>query len=216
MTRSQKQKSEERRKSKNGCSDIGKQSGESMESVQKMLLNGQLTEWGLVTVSNRSTVHAVWHKRYCCVFFADRFAFSTLSLWHCWSVVRKSTRPVKLSDEVLVWFSVWSEVQIVCIWSSCNATVIPKPHHLLPDKSWLVLPFWYRLTQVFVEKRPLNGVVVVVVVVVVCWQVPVCTWCSTRKNTTTWTTRRRPVYTSSSTAGRKIVRSWSSTTIDAT
>jgi len=24
----------------------------------------------------------------------------------------------KLSDEVLVWLSVWSEVQIVCIWSS--------------------------------------------------------------------------------------------------
>jgi len=24
----------------------------------------------------------------------------------------------KLSDEVLLWLSVWSEVQIVCIWSS--------------------------------------------------------------------------------------------------
>ena len=24
----------------------------------------------------------------------------------------------KLSDEVLVWLSVWSEVHIVCIWSS--------------------------------------------------------------------------------------------------
>jgi len=24
----------------------------------------------------------------------------------------------KLSDEVLVWLSVWSEVQIVCIWST--------------------------------------------------------------------------------------------------
>jgi len=24
----------------------------------------------------------------------------------------------KLSDEVLVWLSVWSEVQIVCMWSS--------------------------------------------------------------------------------------------------
>ena len=30
-----------------------------------------------------------------------------------------SMRPVKkLTDEVLVWLSVWSEVQIVCIWSS--------------------------------------------------------------------------------------------------
>jgi len=24
----------------------------------------------------------------------------------------------KLSDEVLVWLSVWSEVQMICIWSS--------------------------------------------------------------------------------------------------
>ena len=28
---------------------------------------------------------------------------------------------------------------------------------LAPVKSRLVLPFWYRLTQVILEKRPLNG-----------------------------------------------------------
>jgi len=42
-------------------------------------------------------------------------------LRHCWLGVRKSTRPVKLSDDVLgwlLWLSVWSEVQIVYIWSS--------------------------------------------------------------------------------------------------
>ena len=38
-------------------------------------------------------------------------------LWHCWLGVRKSIWPVK-SDEVLVWLSVWSKVQIVCILSS--------------------------------------------------------------------------------------------------
>jgi len=27
-------------------------------------------------------------------------------LWHCWLGIRKSTRPVKLSDEVLAWLSV--------------------------------------------------------------------------------------------------------------
>ena len=32
-------------------------------------------------------------------------------------------------------------------------------------KSRLVLPFWYQLTQVILEKRPLNGYSVVVVVV---------------------------------------------------
>jgi len=31
---------------------------------------------------------------------------------------KKSTRPVKMSDEVLVWLSVWGEVQIVRMWSS--------------------------------------------------------------------------------------------------
>ena len=35
-------------------------------------------------------------------------------------VGRQEEHPVckKLSDEVLVWLSLWSKVQIVCIWSS--------------------------------------------------------------------------------------------------
>ena len=56
----------------------------------------------------------------------------------------------KLSDEVLVWLSVWTEVQIVCIWSSwCHC--IPKPHHLLPHLN----PDWFYLsgTEVVLEKR---------------------------------------------------------------
>ena len=39
----------------------------------------------------------------------------------CFEMVghQKSIRPVNnLIDEVLVWLSVWSEVQIVCMWSS--------------------------------------------------------------------------------------------------
>jgi len=49
--------------------------------------------------------------------------------------------------------SVWSEVQ-TCIWPSwcyCHSL------SLVSVKSWLVLPFWYRLTWVVPEKRPLNG-----------------------------------------------------------
>jgi len=44
------------------------------------------------------------------------FAFSALTLL----VRHQEEHPActKLSDKVLVWFSVWSEVQIVCIWSS--------------------------------------------------------------------------------------------------
>ena len=70
---------------------------------------------------------------------------------------RKSIRPVKMSDEVLVWLSVWSEVQIVRIRSSwCHCQPI-TPSSLAPFKSRLILSFWYRLTQVVLEKRPLNG-----------------------------------------------------------
>jgi len=47
----------------------------------------------------------------------------------------------KLSDDVLVWLSVWSEVQIVCIWSrGCHC--IQKPHHLLPHLN----PGWSYLS----------------------------------------------------------------------
>ena len=59
----------------------------------------------------------------------------------------------KQSGGVLAWLSVWSEVQ-TCIWPSwclCHSL------SLAPVKSRLVLPFWYRLTQAVLEKRPLNG-----------------------------------------------------------
>jgi len=69
---------------------------------------------------------------------------------------RKSIRPVeKMSDGVLVWLSAWSELQIVCIWSSwCHC--IPNPQSLASFKSRLVLPLWYQLTHVVLEKRLLN------------------------------------------------------------
>jgi len=58
---------------------------------------------------------------------------------------------------VLVWLSVWSEVQ-TCTWPSwcyCHSL------SLASVKSRLVLPFWYRLTWVVLEKGPLNGCVCV-------------------------------------------------------
>jgi len=58
---------------------------------------------------------------------------------------RKGIRPVKkLSCGVLVWLSVWSEMQ-TCIWPTwCHCHSLS----LASVKSWLVLPFWYRLTRV--------------------------------------------------------------------
>ena len=75
-------------------------------------------------------------------------------LWRCWLGSRKGIRPVKNRVVgVLAWLSVWSEVQ-TCIWPSwCHCHSLS----LAPIKSRLVLPFWYRLSQVVLEKRPLNG-----------------------------------------------------------
>jgi len=59
----------------------------------------------------------------------------------------------KLSGEVLAWLSVWSEMQMICIWSSfCRC----HPVISCSSKIHNGLPFWYRLTEVVLEKRPLN------------------------------------------------------------
>ena len=67
----------------------------------------------------------------------------------------------KLSGVVLAWLSVWREVQ-TCIWPNwchCHSSL-----SLASVKSRLVLPFWYRLTWVVLEKWPLNRCVCVSVV----------------------------------------------------
>ena len=66
----------------------------------------------------------------------------------------------KLSDEVLVWLSVWSKVQTVCIWSSTYHCHPKTPQSLDSFKSRLVLPFWYWLTQVVRKKGYKTDVVV--------------------------------------------------------
>jgi len=52
--------------------------------------------------------------------------YVALTLW----VGHQEEHPAckKLTDGVLVWLSVWSEVQMICIWS--NWCTLP-PHHLL-------------------------------------------------------------------------------------
>ena len=53
---------------------------------------------------------------------------------------------------MLVWLSVWSEVHVVQLMPLHPQTL----SSLASFESRLVLPFWYRLTQVVLEKRPLN------------------------------------------------------------
>ena len=77
-------------------------------------------------------------------------AFSALTLLVGWQEGHPACK--KLSGRVLAWLSVWSEVQ-TCIWPSwCHCHSLS----LAPLKSRLVLPFWYRLTRVVPDKRPLN------------------------------------------------------------
>ena len=90
-------------------------------------------------------------------------AFSALTLL----VGRQEGHPAckKLSSGVLAWLSVWIEMQ-TCIWPSwCHCHSLS----LASVKSRLVLPFWYRLTRVVPDKRPLNGCVCVREEIIVCY-----------------------------------------------
>jgi len=92
----------------------------------------------------------------------------------------------KLSDEVLVWLSVWSKVQ-TCIWPSwCHCLSLS----LASVKSRLVLPIWYRLTWVVPEKGPVNGCVCVCVCILhmCCKNNRTCTeiWSAISTSATGW------------------------------
>ena len=75
-----------------------------------------------------------------------------------WFGVRKSIRPVKMSDKVFVRLSVWIEVQIVCIYVPTDAAVIPQPSHLLTHLNLDCFTFLVPLyTGCLGKKKPLIG-----------------------------------------------------------
>jgi len=110
--------------------------------------------WNRSGLVHRSTV-TLWLNCFNCGLVVQLFDFSDLTLLFGWQEGHPACK--KLSDEVLMWLSVWSEVQIVCILSRWCHWYPKTPQSLASFKSRLVLPFWYRLTQVVLEKRPLNG-----------------------------------------------------------
>ena len=78
-------------------------------------------------------------------------AFSALTLL----VGQQEGHPAckNLCGGVLAWLSALSEVQ-TCVWPSwCHCHSLS----LASVKSRLVSPFWYQLTRVVPDKRPLNG-----------------------------------------------------------
>ena len=78
-------------------------------------------------------------------------------VWHCWLGIRKSIWLVKIKS--------WGVGVVICLerGADCLHMVQLMPLHpktpssLASFKSRLVLPFWYRLAQVVLEKRPLSG-----------------------------------------------------------
>ena len=95
-------------------------------------------------------------------FFAFLAYFFSVLCLQCfdtvgWAAGRAYGLQKKQSGGVLVWLSVWSKVQ-TCIWPSwCHCHSLS----LALVKSRLVLPFWYRLTWIVLEKVLLNGCVCV-------------------------------------------------------
>jgi len=69
--------------------------------------------------------------------------------WHCWLGGRKGIRPVKN----------WAGAGVViCLERGADLHMAQlMPLSLASVKSRLVLPFWYRLTWVVLDKGPLNG-----------------------------------------------------------
>jgi len=108
--------------------------------------------------------HFLWRVFYSCEMLHEscriylhiswflRFAFSALMLLVGQQEGHLTCK--NLSVEVLACLPVWSEVQMICIWSSwCRCHPIISYCHKIQNG----LPFWCRLTQVVLEKRPLIG-----------------------------------------------------------
>ena len=81
--------------------------------------------------------------------------------WHQLDHMHLQSAPLfsQITTATLAWLFVWSEMQ-TCIWPSwCHCHSLS----LASVKSRPVLLFWYRLTQVVLEKGPLNVCVCVCV-----------------------------------------------------
>ena len=79
-------------------------------------------------------------------------------LWRCWLGIRKSIWPAK-NWVMRCWCGYLSGARCrLFAYGPADATASKKtPSSLASLKSRLVLPFWYQLTEVVLEKRPLNG-----------------------------------------------------------
>ena len=100
-----------------------------------------------------------WPLLYLCkMSFAFKVTAVPSVLWRCWLGGRKSIRPVKLSGGCWRGFCLERGADLHSLWPSwCHCHSLS----LASVKARLVLPFWYRLTQVALDKGLLNGCVCV-------------------------------------------------------
>ena len=87
--------------------------------------------------------------------------------WHCWLGVRKSIQAVK-NWVMRCWrgYLFWAR----CKWFAYGPTDATATRSSLASlKSRMVWPFWCRLTQAVLEKRPLNGCLSVLLMLMGYW-----------------------------------------------
>jgi len=117
--------------------------------------------WSLPEITQiRSCVMKLWEVK------CNGLVFGPPCLWCChlkWAFavfLPECKAEANVSFILSLNLSVWSEVQMICIWFSwCQC----QPIISCSSKIQNGLPFWCRLTEVVPEKRPLNGCSVVVV-----------------------------------------------------
>ena len=88
------------------------------------------------------------------VAYKRMYANSPSVLWYCWLVARKSIQTVKIER--------WGVGVLICLergayYGPTDAKDSETPSSLVSIKSRLVLPFWYRLARVVLEKKLLHG-----------------------------------------------------------
>ena len=125
----------------------------TLSTVQRMPSDGaSISSSRCLAISTSRKFDFTWKK----IELNYTRSFSALMLL----VVQQEEHPARktLSDEVLAWLSVWSEVQMICIWSSwCHCHPIISCFVKIQNGSAFLVP----ATQVVLEKRPLNGCSVV-------------------------------------------------------
>jgi len=127
------------------CTHLCSHSGRATQWWWCLEWEGELSEGNNLGMLD---IVSVICKRAAVMWLLSTVTVVTSVLRHCWLGGKKGIQPVKkLSDGVLVWLSVWSEVH-TCIWPiRCHCHSLT----LASVKSRLVLPFWYQLTWVVLE-----------------------------------------------------------------